>query len=113
MPKAVRNGGKFKLFLFGGFCFVCLGLSTVNFVYLGKSETKVLGASYDSSEEITYWEGIVTQNPTFQDGWLELARLEYENGNLEKFNLFLQKAKDIDPNSSKILMLEQALLSGR
>lgn len=71
--------------------------------YLNKQ--KVLGASIDTTqltEEKDYWEKIATDNPTYRDAYLQLARIESELGDKTKANEFIDKARAIDPNSAKI-----------
>ncbi len=71
--------------------------------YLNKE--KVLGASIDTialEGEKNYWEKIANENPTYRDAYLQLARIEAELGNKSKANEFIDKAREIDPNSSKI-----------
>src|SRR5258708_37707801 len=71
--------------------------------YLNKE--KVLGASIDTialEGEKNYWEKIANENPTYRDAYLKLARIEAELGNKSKANEYIDKAREIDPNSSKI-----------
>ena len=51
----------------------------------------------------------MAENPTYLDGWIELANIELKLGNLEEAKLSLDKAKAIGPNSSKVKALEDAL----
>ncbi len=66
---------------------------------------KVLGATIDTSgieNEKAYWLQVVSQNPTYRDGYLELAILDNTLGNKEESLMYFNKAKSIDPNSQKI-----------
>lgn len=103
--------GTFTLFQFGLFSFFLLLLASIN-IFLGiNRQPEVLGVSSGLSEEKVYWENVVSKNPTYQDGWIELAKVEYYEGNISKAKEFLEKAKLIDPNSPKILESEIILLS--
>ena len=59
-------------------------------------------------EQKIYWKDFLTENPTYLDGWIELANIELKLENLEEAKLSLDKAKAIDPNSSKVKILEEA-----
>ncbi|MEK7112191.1 MAG: tetratricopeptide repeat protein [Patescibacteria group bacterium] len=48
-----------------------------------------------------YWKDFLAENPTYFDGWIELAQIELKLGNLEEAKLSFEKAKTINPNSSK------------
>jgi hypothetical protein len=58
---------------------------------------------------VLFWEGFLKQNPTYLKGWLELTNLEIERGNKAAANLYLEKAKSIEPNSEEIKQLEDKL----
>ena len=75
-----------------------LGTETQNQIY----EQELL------KEQKLYWEEFLAENPTYLDGWIELAYSELELGNLEEAILSLDKAKAIGPNSSKVKDLEEA-----
>ncbi len=66
---------------------------------------KVLGTTIDVSDiqnEKTYWLQMVSQNPTYRDGYLQLAVIDNTLGNKEESLMYFKKAKSIDPNSQKI-----------
>lgn len=66
---------------------------------------KVLGATIDTSgieNEKAYWLQMVSQNPTYRDGYLELAIIDSTLGYKEESLMYFKKAKSIDPNSQKI-----------
>lgn len=76
---------------------------------------KVLGASVEASqnEELqrqkTYWENFLSGNPTYLDGWLELAQIELKLGDLGYALGALNTAKAINPNSEKVKEVEKNL----
>lgn len=73
---------------------------------------KVLGTAVDVSgiqNEKTYWLQMVSQNPTYRDGYLELAVIDNTLGNKEESLIYFQKAKSIDPNSQKISEVRKLL----
>ncbi|QQG47665.1 MAG: hypothetical protein HY044_01085 [Candidatus Woesebacteria bacterium] len=70
---------------------------------------KVLGASIEQpipeprlTEELNFWKKIVSENPTYIDGYLKLAILEKQIGNTGESNNYINQAFKIDPNSLKI-----------
>ncbi len=67
---------------------------------------KVLGAATSkvrqSEKEKEFWVEFLDKNPTYLEGWVELAILEYEKGDLVKADEYYLKAKDINPNSEKL-----------
>ena len=76
-----------------------LGTETQNQIY----EQELL------KEQKLYWEEFLAENPTYLDGWIELANIELKLGKTEEAKLSLDKAKAIGPNSSKVKVLEEAL----
>lgn len=77
------------------------GVNTNNYI----SSRKVLGATTDYSpikNEIEYWQRVIDKSPTYVDGYLELARLNLEVGYKKGAEYYINKAIELDPNSSKI-----------
>lgn len=68
-----------------------LGIETQNQIY----EQKLL------KEQRLYWKEFLAENPTYLDGWVELANIELKLGNLEEAKSSFEKAKAINPNFSK------------
>ena len=110
MPKQTpKNKLEFKFLL------SCLGLIAILFLagfslnnYF--SNPKVLGTETpDFSEEMLFWENIVSENPTYIDGWLGLARVSYELGDKDYTTGALNSAKAINPNSEKVENLAREL----
>jgi cytochrome c-type biogenesis protein CcmH/NrfG len=50
-----------------------------------------------------YWNGFLNEHPTYVDGWIELTRINLEQGNYEKAKEAYQKALFISPNSPKVV----------
>jgi hypothetical protein len=59
--------------------------------------------------EKVFWEAKVTAYPTYLDGWLALAKINFQLGNWLDGQRALEIAKRIDPNSLKIVSLEKEL----
>ena len=67
----------------------------------------VLGAQTTAREqqnatEITYWENIIVAHPDYRDAYLQLAELNYQNGNLTQTQEYLLKAQTLDPNNATV-----------
>lgn len=110
MPKqSAKNKLELK-FLFSCFCVITVlflaGFSLNNYF----SKPRVLGTETpDFSEKILFWENIVSENPTYIDGWLELAKVTYEHGDKDYAIGALNSAKAINPNSEKVESLTKEL----
>lgn len=76
------------------------------------SPKKVLGTNIDTSplqKQKSYWEEIVKKNPTYRDGYLELALINHTLGDKESSIKQFEKAKTIDPNSIKVREVQTLL----
>jgi len=62
---------------------IVLLLSMFNLRSPYKREAKVLGVNVINDNK-AFWEELVSKNPTYRDGWLELGRMD--------------KVSEIDPN---------------
>ena len=97
-------------------CCACLILLTLSLINLNSfvDNKRVLGVSYEQpvrnvSSEIAFWQEFLAKNPTYFDGWIELAGLKFEAGNKETGYSALNKARQINPNSEKLKILEESL----
>ncbi len=98
---------KFLLSCFGVIAILFLAGFSLNNYF---SKPRVLGTETpDFSKEILFWENIVSENPTYIDGWLELARATYELGDKNYAIGALNSAKAINPNSEKVESLAKEL----
>ena len=98
---------KFLLSCFGIIAVLFLAGFSLNNYF---SKPRVLGTETpDFSKEILFWENIVSENPTYIDGWLELARVTYEIGDKNYAIGALNSAKAINPNSEKVESLAREL----
>lgn len=73
---------------------------------------KVLGATTQATsvqKEIAFWQDLVGKYPNYLDGWVELAKMEIKAGNPSSALPYLDKAREIDPNSGEVKQLETAL----
>jgi L-lactate utilization protein LutB len=108
---------KKELIYFCSCCAVCLILliTSINLNSFLESK-KVLGAKneIESKEESLmtrelFWNNFLNSNPSYFDGWIELAKTNFELGNKEAGISALMKAKAINPNSDKIKEFEVSL----
>lgn len=66
-------------------------------------------SSVQRASRIVYWEKIIQTKPNYRDGYIQLAALYLQEGNLEKAKAMVVKAKNIDPLSSGVVELEKIL----
>ncbi len=97
-------------------CLAVIILLSLSIVNINKflSKQKVLGAQVttDTSNlesEKTFWQKVIKENPTYRDGYLELALLDNTLGNKTDSLKNFEKAKSIDPNSPKITEVQKIL----
>ena len=89
-------------FLFGSSAvLVVLAISAFNLsVYFGNAVRVEKIEIANDDEQV--WLNFLMSNPTYRDGYLELAQKEKERGNLEQYNVLTERARNLDPNSLKI-----------
>lgn len=76
------------------------------------SNQKVLGEKTDITpllDEKAYWQDLVDKNPTYIDGYLQLAKVDIEAGNRNEALEFIKTALQLDPNSTKIPQVQKEL----
>src|SRR4030043_969366 len=56
-------------------------------------------------DNISFWENIVAQYPTYRDGYLNLSRFYYSLNDRERAFYFWKEALNIDPNHAKVRAL--------
>ena len=68
--------------------------------------SQVLGEKSDREEkDKLFWQEFVSANPTYQEGWVMLTKVNLELGNLEEAKVAFEKARTINPNSDEISKL--------
>ncbi|MBU2577411.1 tetratricopeptide repeat protein [Patescibacteria group bacterium] len=111
--KALKNKKSsflyFKEIPFNVLVALVLALSAI--ILLKKESIKVLGLKTTTTvtENSKEWEKIVSENPDYRDGWLQLCAAYFEEGEKQKAKEALQMAKTLDPNNEKILLLEKLI----
>lgn len=65
-------------------------LHQINLKVLGLRTENVVN-EVETTKQINFWKGFVSQNPQYYEGWMELYNLTGETN-------YLNKAKEIDPN---------------
>ena len=82
---------------------IVISLSVYNFaVSLAPANNNVVYAHQEVSQNqnmIEYWNVFLAKHPGYLPGWLELAKLELENGDVSNALFAVNRAKMIDPNS--------------
>lgn len=110
MPKQPPSIQEGTLFFASSIAVVAiLFLSAVNLNLYTKNDppkSNVLGVNIQRDEEIGYWKDLLSENPDYLPGWVELAKLEKEKGDIEGFEITVDNVKAIDPNSEFLDSLE-------
>lgn len=117
LPKKTKPREKvsYKFYLIHySYCLAIIVLLTIASINLNNylNSQKVLGASVDASplqNEKNYWQDLVSKNPSYVDGYLQLAKVSVELGNTNEAQSFINKAISLDPNSTKIISVEREL----
>lgn len=96
--------------------FTCFGiiillLTALNLlVYFSPHTTIVVAAKDTTPEQDAYYlQNLLLQNPTYRDGWVQLAKLEFYLGNTKEAQNAVRKVIELDPNYSEIEYLTNLL----
>ncbi|CAN5295534.1 hypothetical protein BH10PAT1_BH10PAT1_7850 [soil metagenome] len=103
-----------KYFIHYTYCLAIIALLSITTLNINKylDSQKVLGTSIDVTplqNERLYWQTLVSQNPTYIDGYLELAKVNVELSNKVEAEIYINKALSLDPNSLKIIEVKNKL----
>lgn len=52
----------------------------------------------NSQKQILYWESVISNYPNYRDAYVQMAILTFNAGDLQKANIYVQKAMELDPN---------------
>ncbi len=113
MPKTAKINFK-PYFIHYAYCLGIIALLILTSININKffESQKVLGISVDVTplqNEKDYWENIVSQNPSYTDGYLEIAKVDVELGDKNEATAYITKALTLDPNSTEITSVQKAL----
>lgn len=85
-------------------------------LYSHGNSTDVLGSqnhiqptphqSIESDNEYAYWLTIINDYPDYRDGFVYLAILAYQRGDIEASWKYIQKIRSLDPNFERLQELE-------
>jgi len=90
------------------FIILTLSASLINLnVSLKKNRSSAIPTTQNNPNEIllqkkVFWENFLQKNPTYQDGWLQLAKINHKLGNKDKANRALKTAQTINPISQNL-----------
>ena len=83
--------------------------------YLSSSNNDILGVRIEVDtktsllHEGNFWKSLLNENPSYLQGWLELAKVEVQLENLDSARNALHQAKAISPNSELVKNVEKEL----
>ncbi len=61
--------------------------------------------------QVEYLKGILKDHPTYREGWVLLAKVEYALGNKAETQNAITKVKELDPNYKELDSLQSLLTS--
>jgi len=110
LQKKKKHKLSFEFFKFACSCtaVIVLLLSIIN-LNNATSKKEVLGEEISVEqlqEEKAYWEKVVSENPTYMDGWIELSRIYKSLGDAASSQKAITEARKINPNSDKLIGLQ-------
>lgn len=86
-----------------------LGLSFINiksFFDANQKQKEVLGAETTLSQEKDYWVNLLNTQKDYLPGWVQLAKIDKELGDIAGYQDALNNVKRINPNSDELSSLE-------
>jgi|SRR3989344_3544069 len=108
-PKKAQKHNRTKI-LFVSFMLLLASLSFYNLSSLVNVKPRVVyGQDNTLEQRIYFWETFLLSHPDYFEGWIELSELKIMEGKMKEAIYALDKAKNIDPNSEKISILEAKL----
>lgn len=111
MPKTpTLKLGSFKNFLIALFTILVLTITSLNLYLFINRKPTVLGIQVSPLSERQYWQRVARNTPTYRDAWVQIAKIDSEMGNRQYAQVALNRAKNIDPNSTTILDVEKNIL---
>ncbi len=97
MPKATAQALRISLSSLFTVLILLLSLFNLNKIFT-PAKPQVLGVKVDLAAEKKYWQDLTAQNPTYRDGYVELAKIECELKEIAACQSDLEKARALDPN---------------
>lgn len=101
----VEKAKGFLVFVGGG---IVLAIALTNLGLWAKNEIAKWQRS-PIEREITKWESVVNETPTYRDGYLKLSTLYWKLHEDEKVRSAISRAEIIDPNYEEIEKLKNKL----
>lgn len=81
---------------------VILLLAAINIGELSNEPQVIIKTEKEDNERLAFWRDFVQKNPSYYDGYLELARQEALEGNEDETRKVLGRADEIFPNAEKV-----------
>jgi hypothetical protein len=89
---------------------VLITLTLFNVFFFLYAKPKISYVKKDSTNtEISFWQTFLISHPSYQEGWVELAKLNIQKGNKTGAETAFQNAWKIDPNSVEIQTLKNEI----
>jgi cytochrome c-type biogenesis protein CcmH/NrfG len=105
----LRKKIKSNLFYYYVVCVLVALISLTFFnlsVYLSPAKTQVILGSQATTDnysgQLIYWESILSENPDYIEGWIELAKMKSTKGDTIGAQQAIDMARKIDPNRDRL-----------
>lgn len=82
---------------------------TVGNLYLIYKPAEVVEVKIAKQDNKALWNQLIMKYPSYRDGYLELAKLAYKNGDMELFRTLIAQSEKIDPFSSEVYRMKNVL----
>ncbi|RLC32545.1 hypothetical protein DRH13_01620 [Candidatus Woesebacteria bacterium] len=115
MPKQPAKANKKKNPFYNKLTYLLVVLGTIILFLLTTfnlnhylEKQKVLGSTTVTSishNEIAFWEVFLYENENYIEGWLELAKLKIDEGDINGARQALAEVEKINPNSEELMEL--------
>lgn len=76
-----------------------LSVFSYAYFFLKTSTPKEVLGETTSINAVVFWREFLKSHPDYFPGWIELAKLQYKEGDLKGASYSIQKAKKINPNA--------------
>lgn len=108
--KKNSNLTPYYLTSFAVFILLLAGLNVITYYAPPKTIT-VHAKSEDRTPllQTYYLKSLLASHPTYREGWIALAKLQYELGNMDDVQMAITKVREIDPNDTELESLQKLL----
>lgn len=97
------------------FTILIIGAFSVSNIYAYKSRPRQIIVASTLATDLSFWQEMVAQNPTYRDAYIVIAQMKSRAGNEKEADALLQVAQEIDPfvnlNKTRYVLGQQTATS--